>query len=545
MDQVMQKDLRVIDDEMIITSYIENLREKKSETEKRDLRKKFKTFQKLIFSYKNIYKIQGLRGLEKLQVLKLDNNLISKIENLSELKNLKSLDLSFNKIKKIQNLESLENLTDLSLYHNLIENIKYSDLKGLKKLSLISLSHNKIKNIMDLLRAIKPINSLEVLTVANNPLTKDSEYKNYIFANMSDLKYLDYVYIDEKTRAGSDDYKYKADFKNYSENLKSELKGKIGNFNDNEILEKLNKYHLMSYDEYLLSGNEDLDTLRSIPGSFEESLHKINENMKNLLDEIKGNISEIIRNKESSICQFESAFEKMIKINEEESTEFIRVYSSRKKNLIRFIDETREVDKEEKIEDIFLTLKDMEENLVKKEMILNNRLKKSYNKLDSVLKKIYNELIDALAGDKGIKNVEDFLQKFFKKFLEEALKELYRCENDLKTKYIENAENLDNLENLENEEEDEDEGPWTQDQISLLESPDDLKNSINTIKESVENKHRSVDNLIRKDIESEKNGYLMKISKSIKKLNRNNIYNIIMLVKDEKNFWNDKKRNLS
>ena len=538
----MQKDLCVIDDEMIISSYIENLKEKKSETEKRNLRKKFKTFQKLIFSYKNIYKIQGLRGLEKLEILKLDNNLISKIENLSELKNLKSLDLSFNKIKKIENLEKLENLTDLSLYHNLIEEINYSDLKGLKKLSLISVSHNKIKNIMDLLRAIKPIKSLEVLTVANNPLTNDSEYKNYIFANMPDLKYLDYIYIDEIVKAGSDDYKYKADFKNYFENLKNEHEGKIGNFDNNEILEKLNKYHLMNYDEYLLSGNEDLDTLRSIPGSFEESLHKISENMKNLLEDIKNNITEIIKNKEFSILQFETAFDKMIKENEEQSLEFIRIYSSDKKNLIRFIDETQKSNKHEKIEEIFTTLKNMEENLVKKEMILNNRLKKSYNKLDSMLKKIYNELIDALAGEKGIKNVEDFLQKFFKKFLEEALKELYRCENDLKTKYIENVENLDNLENLENEE---DEGPWTQDQISLLESPDDLKNSINTIKESVENKHRSVDNLIRKDIENEKNGYLMKISKNIKKLNRNNIYNIIMLVKDEKNFWNDKKRNLN
>ena len=35
--------------------------------------------------------------------------------------------------------------------------------------------------------------------------------------------------------------------------------------------------------------------------------------------------------------------------------------------------------------------------------------------------------------------------------------------------------------------------------------------------------------------ENEKNRYLMKISKNIKKLNRNNIYNIIMLVTDDKN----------
>ncbi len=82
----MQKNLCVIDDTMIIQSYNENNPEKKVSSEKDEIKKQFKNFKSLIFSYKNIYKIQGLRGLENLEVLKLDNNLITKIENLKELR---------------------------------------------------------------------------------------------------------------------------------------------------------------------------------------------------------------------------------------------------------------------------------------------------------------------------------------------------------------------------------------------------------------------------------------------------------------------------
>ena len=50
----------------------------------------------LALSYKNVWIIDNLKGMEKLQKLQLDNNIIQVIQNLDHLVNLKWLDLSFN-----------------------------------------------------------------------------------------------------------------------------------------------------------------------------------------------------------------------------------------------------------------------------------------------------------------------------------------------------------------------------------------------------------------------------------------------------------------
>lgn len=81
-------------------------------------------------------------------------------------------------------MEGLSNLEDLSLYHNNINLIEYSDLLPLKKLNLISLSHNNLNDVMKLIKAISPINSLQVLTISNNPLTKEPDYKQYLYKNV-------------------------------------------------------------------------------------------------------------------------------------------------------------------------------------------------------------------------------------------------------------------------------------------------------------------------------------------------------------------------
>ena len=53
----------------------------------------------LALSYKNIIEIDNLKGLEGLQKLQLDNNIICKIQKLDHLTNLNWLDLSFNLIE--------------------------------------------------------------------------------------------------------------------------------------------------------------------------------------------------------------------------------------------------------------------------------------------------------------------------------------------------------------------------------------------------------------------------------------------------------------
>lgn len=81
----------------------------------------------LSLSYKNIWIIDNLKGMEKLQKLQLDNNIIQHIQNLDHLVNLTWLDLSFNQIEKIQGLDTLTKLTDLSLYDNCIKKIEGLD----------------------------------------------------------------------------------------------------------------------------------------------------------------------------------------------------------------------------------------------------------------------------------------------------------------------------------------------------------------------------------------------------------------------------------
>jgi Leucine-rich repeat (LRR) protein len=87
-------------------------------------------------SYKNIIEIDNLIGLEKLQKLQLDNNIICKIQNMDHLVNLSWLDLSFNLVTKIDNLDRLTKLTDLSLFSNRIEEL--SGMETLVNLNVFS-----------------------------------------------------------------------------------------------------------------------------------------------------------------------------------------------------------------------------------------------------------------------------------------------------------------------------------------------------------------------------------------------------------------------
>ena len=53
-----------------------------------------------------------------------------------------------------------------------------------------------------------------------------------------------------------------------------------------------------------------------------------------------------------------------------------------------------------------------------------------------------------------------------------------------------------------------------------MDTPEDLKNIIATIKDQVENKHRNTESYIQKDIEKEMTDYLNKKRTEIKILNR-------------------------
>ena len=277
----------------------------------------YASIRSLVFSYKNIIKIQNLMGLENLEVLRLDNNLIEKIENLGHLKKLKSLDLSFNCIKVIENIDQLESLSELSIYSNLIHNLSFENFKANKQLKILSLSGNKISDLPEMIRALKFIKNLEVLAIKGNPFTADDEYRNYILANLPQLKYLDYIFIDEAMRSLSDDFKYLIEFNGVVEG-KELTKKEEGNDENGEVSQELRKINLIGYDKFLLSGNDDLITLLQIKSAFEESVMKLGESIKNLMDNLKFRIQEIITERNNITSQDQGAFNLKDKENEQE-----------------------------------------------------------------------------------------------------------------------------------------------------------------------------------------------------------------------------------
>lgn len=120
------------------------------------------TFLRLTSNLMNsdIMHINNLQGLDSLERLQLDNNLIAKIENIEMLVNIRWLgnpspldqlnykfceDLSFNVITEITGLDTLRKLEDLSLYSNKIT--KLQGLDNCTKLNVLSIGRNELKEM--------------------------------------------------------------------------------------------------------------------------------------------------------------------------------------------------------------------------------------------------------------------------------------------------------------------------------------------------------------------------------------------------------------
>jgi hypothetical protein len=527
----------VIDDKLILEA--QKLSEENGGGVNEEGKTSFHNLRKLCLSYKNIIKIQNLMGLDNLEVLRLDNNLIEKIENLDHLSNLRWLDLSFNNITSVDNLGMLGNLTDLILYNNRIESVSFNALKGLRKLNILSISNNRIGDLMELLKALKPIKTLEVLTVKGNPCTSDSEFKNYVVANLTQLKYLDYVFIDEHMRNTPDEFKYGSELGGEKEARDNPRKEEAGEDND-EVNRTLKELNLINYDKYLLSGNEDLTTFLNIKHVFEDCTLKLNENIKNLIETIRGRMAEVVSQKKKVKNQFETAYRRMVVENEGESQNLIDKYFHSKKRLLLFIEETSFGNKREKTGQILDQLTKLDECLIEREMGLKAQLNSSYTSMERNFNRIFETLVNILVDGNGIKLVEEFLGEFFAKFTDDAIAEADKCESYAANQSSRFSLSHEELGGFASDKEDGEGSPWTFSQQALLENKDELRNSVNAIKEFVENKHRDNATRIASELNSEKNSYLQEIQKNIKELNRKNINNIVDFIKEETDYWQDR-----
>jgi len=139
-----------------------------------------KKCKQLRLSSNSIQKIEGLAGMDNLQILSLGRNAIKKIEGLNEIcDTLEQLWLSYNQIASFSGIEKLVNLTVLYASNNRID--KWSEverLQSLPKLRDLNLVNNPIylKQEADgslwRIEIIKRLDKLKVKISREGPFTE-------------------------------------------------------------------------------------------------------------------------------------------------------------------------------------------------------------------------------------------------------------------------------------------------------------------------------------------------------------------------------------
>ena len=120
------------------------------------------------------------------------------------------------------------NLTDLSLYNN---HISFLDgLENCSKLNIFSIGNNELRSFEEIIAYFGRVGEkktrfkyLQVLNVYGNPFTikdkaKDEEYEYHLVSHLPNLRYLDYIFIDEKRRK---------EIRDFDEKFRTEDQGKF------------------------------------------------------------------------------------------------------------------------------------------------------------------------------------------------------------------------------------------------------------------------------------------------------------------------------
>lgn len=128
---------------------------------------------------------------------------MSAVTNLADLTVLCSIDLSFNHITTIENLDGLSNLRVLSFFHNKISKIQ--NMETLINLSNFSIAHNNITDTKDI-EYLRQFRELRALTISDNPVCEERNFRYLVLAYLSDLRFLDYRLISQEERKAAIPY---------------------------------------------------------------------------------------------------------------------------------------------------------------------------------------------------------------------------------------------------------------------------------------------------------------------------------------------------
>lgn len=130
----------------------------------------------------------------------LRGNKISAIENLGTTENqFDSIDLSDNVIVRLDGFPKLPRLSWLLLCNNRIARIAPNLEEQLPRLRWLVLSNNRLNNLQDL-DPLWTLPKLEYLSLLDNPVTKQPNYRLYLIAKCKHLKVLDFRKVKLKER---------------------------------------------------------------------------------------------------------------------------------------------------------------------------------------------------------------------------------------------------------------------------------------------------------------------------------------------------------
>ncbi|EGR27239.1 leucine rich repeat protein [Ichthyophthirius multifiliis] len=440
---------------------------------------------------KDIAKIQNLDGLEKLEKLQLDNNLIAKIEGIGHLVNLKWLDLSFNLIEKIEGLENLKQLKDLSLFNNRIKKIE-----GLQKnllLNVFSVGNNKLASYEEITGYFqyKKANDegtqerfhfkhLQVLNVLGNPFTRDkeNEYKTHIICAIPNLKYLDYVFIDEgdrnliKQNEENIFAMYQITTTEYEKQMKALEETEL-EIQRQQRIKKEAKMDILDNLGDQLVNIEELNKVKLIqPLQIQEEIEKFKQKVElavkdSIQTHVIKNHQEIISNQQ----KYEQSFRDREIVSEKENLEVLRIFEHQKKIVFRNWEKQQRNNEEKKddseLKQLIEETKELKNKLLNIEIQLVEELEQAQTDFENFFKDKIQREIDPFF-DTGSKKVDDCVLEFYQKL------------NDIKT--YEDKQYHQNLDQQEEEEQDLEES----ERNSLLENREALNQLIMQIKDTIQ-----------------------------------------------------------
>lgn len=510
-------DVTVISDELIRQATKKYYEENKEEYKITNLDTlPFNELRVLNLSFQEIYKIQNLDGLNKLEELRLDNNKIKKIENIGHLVHLKWLDLSFNVIEKIEGLDKLTKLHDLSLYSNQIKEVE--GLDNCTELNVLSIGNNLIEKYDKMLDYLEKFRKLEVFNVLGNPFTKrEQEYDLHIIFRLKNLKYLNYSFIDDAMKNKLEE---KDEFKGARLSRQQELKQlEERDRNEREKQDQLKKLKEAKVDtldaivpEILLEQESlKLKEIRGSDNEIQKFIMKFNDNALELK-------AEIVRKNEAKLEQikkFMGELEQRIAESEDETKAQITAFQKRMKNTFRkfedpdYDDETELLQLRDDTEKLESELINIEMQFIEME---DNGIKDFGYKLDDCIKDMSKVVVDMFEKFKADQNV-----------LKNNLNKITQEEIDRYNKYVA-------TENAADDKQSSDDKPFTEDQADFFDDSEGVLRVVGQFNENVEGKIFKKETEITDAIGKFTKDFTDNLKEKQYERNRRNINNIANLI---------------